>query len=708
MKAQPAQGPNELPHGNTNNINIQQTPQQKDKFNAELDDIARRLESVSHKLGRPVSSALPVPLESNDQETDFLSIQPVRSSSLSGSNESILARLPLSVQELCVMEDLLFLVLNLDGKYFSFHHSQSNMKHVIFVDESVDASILTRLKPVLKAAYCASRLDEFIVNQSHLSSSSMMQALAAALDAPLKEFYSVIMALEKKFKAREIGLHQFCFHLAPFTRTLQSLLHLTFAVESGDVRGGALLKLLEEKIAMVSGDRQLKSTYSSLLEGCAKPFLEELQLWLSTGTLGRQSGNFMISDAGRVGGDDLLEAIEGKFTINPASCPALLADLAERVLAVGVYRNIQGNLLQKANNSIPSLHLRWDRKVLQDAINAAYQDVNVTLMNSLFQSSKLFDAMCAAKRFFFLEQSDFINNFLSTATGELYRPARDTSAHQLQISLDLALKNSALAGDAFASAFTCELSSVPLYDGLVKIIQERQGQKTENTNNSAAHKSPKAVELFNLTMKVQFPESLIMNNKAIAKYQLLFRHIFTLLELIRGLSVPLARIPGARRDQIRQFEVMKAGMLHFVRTVHYYVTFGVLEPHWERFSRALKERRFTSVDEINSTHTDFLDTCLRECMLTNSKIVQLLGMSWSTCFKFAALVSDLNARVSATRLAVANEATFAEVMIKFTALHGHFHKYVKVLIEALQYYAARDCDHYIANFLSSLDCQYYG
>ena len=149
-------------------------------------------------------------------------------------------------------------------------------------------------------------------------------------------------------------------------------------------------------------------------------------------------------------------------------------------------------------------------------------------------------------------------------------------------------------------------------------------------------------------------------------------------------------------------------MLQFVRSVHYYVTFGVLEPHWERFSRALKDRRFTSVDEINSTHTDFLDTCLRECMLTNSKIVQLLSMSWSTCFKFAALVSDLNARLSATKLAVNNEATFAEVMVKFTALHGHFHKYVKVLIEALQYYAARDCDHYIANFLSSLDCQYYG
>jgi len=34
-------------------------------------------------------------------------------------------------------------------------------------------------------------------------------------------------------------------------------------------------------------------------------------------------------------------------------------------------------------------------------------------------------------------------------------------------------------------------------------------------------------------------------------------------------------------------------------------------------------------------------------------------------------------------------------MGKFSALHQHFLKYVHVLIEALQYYAARDCDHYI-------------
>ena len=44
----------------------------------ELDDIAKKLEQVSHKLGRPVSGHLPVPIESDLMNSDFPSIQLVR------------------------------------------------------------------------------------------------------------------------------------------------------------------------------------------------------------------------------------------------------------------------------------------------------------------------------------------------------------------------------------------------------------------------------------------------------------------------------------------------------------------------------------------------------------------------------------------------------------------------------------------------------
>ena len=76
------------------------------KQSVDLADIALKLEQVSHKLGRPVSGHVPVPLESDELNSDFPSIQLIRK-----DQTDSLSRLPVALQELCIIEDLLFLVL---------------------------------------------------------------------------------------------------------------------------------------------------------------------------------------------------------------------------------------------------------------------------------------------------------------------------------------------------------------------------------------------------------------------------------------------------------------------------------------------------------------------------------------------------------------------------------------------------------------------
>lgn len=569
---------------------------------------------------------------------------------------------------------------------------------------------MNRIKPVLKAAYCASRLTDFITEKTRFNNGQVVQALCQSLDVVLKEFFQVIMTLDRKFKGKEIGLHQFCFHLVPFTRTLQSLLHLTFEIETQDIQGGALIRLLEDRISSVSGDRQLRTTYAALLEGCSKPFLEILNRWLSTGSFTDAHSEFMITDTKKVTivhEDQLSEdLLTSRHSLNSKNTPRLLEDIQQKILLIGTYRNIQGILDKNLVFSIKA-SLQWDRRVLQEAINEAYTDVNTALMTSLFQSGKLYDVMSATKRFFFVENCDFVQNFLLNAQNDLSRTTKEVSKQALKGAFECALKTSCYGNDPFAESLQLELSSSGLYDSLVKIIQSTSEKPTtgsNNNNSTSIQRIPKISELLSMSMKIDFPESMILNSKALAKYQIVYRHLIQCIELIRGLSIPLNRTNLKVSSQIRQFEVMKNTMLQFVRTMHNYICQNVLEPQWERFSTALRERRFTSVEEITNTHMNFLDTCLRECMLTNSKLVQLIGMIWSTCTKFSALVHELNNRIISRTV---NETTFQEVMGKFSALYQHFLKYVRVLIEALQYYAARDCDHYIANFLNSLDCQFY-
>jgi gamma-tubulin complex component 2 len=74
-------------------------------------------------------------------------------------------------------------------------------------------------------------------------------------------------------------------------------------------------------------------------------------------------------------------------------------------------------------------------------------------------------------------------------------------------------------------------------------------------------------------------------------------------------------------------------MLVFVQQLLYFCTAEVIEPNWAKFMSRLKTgdeapggaspSLSRTVDELMQDHVDFLDTCLKECMLTNSKLLRV-------------------------------------------------------------------------------------
>ena len=83
-------------------------------------------------------------------------------------------------------------------------------------------------------------------------------------------------------------------------------------------------------------------------------------------------------------------------------------------------------------------------------------------------------------------------------------------------------------------------------------------------------------------------------------------------------------------------------MLVFVQQLLYFCTAEVIEPNWTKFMSRLKTKEgsadqkpagfMRTVDELMQDHVDFLDTCLKECMLTNSKLLRV-SRPWPRCFK---------------------------------------------------------------------------
>jgi len=62
-------------------------------------------------------------------------------------------------------------------------------------------------------------------------------------------------------------------------------------------------------------------------------------------------------------------------------------------------------------------------------------------------------------------------------------------------------------------------------------------------------------------------------------------------------------------------------MLAWVQQILAFVTQEVLEPNWRALEAKLS--KVTTVDQLLRDHVDFLDTCMKECMLTSSKLLNV-------------------------------------------------------------------------------------
>merc|ERR1712196_362792 len=79
---------------------------------------------------------------------------------------------------------------------------------------------------------------------------------------------------------------------------------------------------------------------------------------------------------------------------------------------------------------------------------------------------------------------------------------------------------------------------------------------------------------------------------------------------------------------------LRQRMLHFCRDYIYYSSVEVLEPQSHRFLASLEQAE--TVDVVLRSHEQFLDTCLRELLLTEREsLYRHLSQVLSTCLRFA-------------------------------------------------------------------------
>lgn len=431
-------------------------------------------------------------------------------------------------------------------------------------------------------------------------------------------------------------------------------------------KGGNVLRLLTERLSTFSGDPATKTLLETLLRESSRPYMTMLNEWLHHGGIKDPHAEFLVKEQKWIKREKLEEDYtdeywEKRYTIRDNEVPPQLDSVRDKVLLAGKYLNVVrecgGVDVSKAVKDVPKT---FDDPRFLENVNAAYTYANASLLNLLLTKNSLTTRFRSLKHYFFLDRSDFFSYFLELGTSELRKPAKNVNESKLQSLLDLVLRQpgSIAAQDPFKEDVKVRMNKIGLTKWLMQVVSV---SGIDQDNPEAAlekYQAPQTggdddkdivgFDALELDYSVPFPLSLVISRKTVLRYQLIFRHLLSLRHLETMLSsawLDQSKTMGWRhRSSDRRLEmwkrrawILRSKMLVFVQQLLYFCTAEVVEPNWQNLMNRMNgtdadgsevtvngtKQVNRTVDELMQDHVDFLDTCLKECMLTQAKLLKV-------------------------------------------------------------------------------------
>ncbi|KAI0020551.1 Spc98 family-domain-containing protein [Xylariomycetidae sp. FL0641] len=440
-------------------------------------------------------------------------------------------------------------------------------------------------------------------------------------------------------------------------------------------KGGIVIGMVSKRLESMSGDPSARSLLTTLLRDASRPYMQMLNEWLHHGEIKDPHSEFLIKEQKSIRRDRLEqdytdEYWERRYTIRESDIPPQLHGVKEKVLLAGKYLNVVrecgGVDVSKVVGDVP---ISFDDPKFLDNVNSAYAHANESLMKLLLTTHALPARLQSIKHYFFLDPSDYFTYFMELSASELRKPVKSINTVKLQSLLDLVLRQpgSIVSLDPFKEDIHVEMNDVSLIKMLQRVVnitgidqgealQPLSSQPIETDKNASGFTS------LQLNYSVPFPVSLVISRKTVWRYQALFRYLLSLRYLESQLSatwqVHNSGFVWCHKSSAKKVETWKrrvwtlrARMTVFVQQLLYFCTLEVIEPNWQSLMARLKAKDGSldglgkpdrTVDELMQDHVDFLDTCLKGCMLTNGKLIRIHSKLMQTCLVFASYVSWLS------------------------------------------------------------------
>ncbi|ALC49943.1 Grip84, partial [Drosophila busckii] len=580
-----------------------------------------------------------------------------------------IAALPLSQQERAVMHDMIYCLIGMRGNYIVPEPRDPNAigkaryETRFSVHLQPDNSLVDMVNEILPLASHFMGVQKISAETEDWG--QINNALNAALFDLSSDFYVCIQIinicivlliykyfalqqlmhrLEQELLNDQLSMAKLLYYLQPTIWMLEELFNTLVQVPLHNYRGAALLSHLCERIKELEGDKSSQTMIITLTCSAAVPYMQMLQLWIQKGATDDKYQQFLVEDNEVKHRGELPEHYsddywEKRYTVRTDCIPSFLDKNADKIIRTGKYLNV---IRQCGKRVMPiqQMDLKFDPTNDKHiyVINDAYYFSARMLLDVLLTENDLMGHLQSVKRYLLLNQGDFTMQFMDACEEELSKNVDQVLPMTLENLLGLTLRLSSARSDPYKDDLHCDLLTYDLVTQMSKIMDKKEEywQTTKRLNLSG-------LECFAFTYEVKWPVSLVLNHIAISKYQMLFRQLFYCKHVERQLckiwkeNSVAKKFTSQAAKLYRSAFTLRQRMMNAVQNLEYYMMIEVIEPNWHEFIEKMK--KVENVDMVLTLHQDFLDLCLKNCMLTEaSHLNRAIFKLCKICLKFCEFI----------------------------------------------------------------------
>ncbi|XP_076230836.1 gamma-tubulin complex component 2 isoform X2 [Calliopsis andreniformis] len=598
---------------------------------------------------------------------------------------------PAISQESILLWDILYCLKGIDGSYIVSEPLASPYAVKTFnVTSDVCISYKQMAQQILPLASHYSMTARFVEEKILPEEGQVNHALRGAIKSLLKDYLLFVVQLETEHVRGKLNLQKLWFYIQSTMITMSILNQITSTICKAHAKGGKVLSLLHEQANNISGEVKFKELCLFLIQTASVPYMQILEKWVYKGVICDPYEEFFVEDNELIHREELpidysADYWEKRYTMRPERIPTFLNEHAQTILRTGKYFNVIrqcGKTIQWGKQE-PLIYQHQGQKYIA-AIDRAYSEAAKTLLEVLIHENDLMGRLRSVKSYFLLAQGDFVVQFMNLCETELNKNMYDIVIHRLASLLEVALRMSTADSDPYKDDLKLELLPYDLQFQMFRILSIQTREEKEYCFQT--EKTLTGLEAFVFNYDVKWPVSLILNRKAIACYQMLFRHLFYCKYIERRLCRVWVSNKIAKTFthnvamSYRQAFSLRQRMLDCIQHLAYYMMVEVIEPNWLTFIN--KMSKVSNVDDVLSVHQDLQDSYLKECMLTDPDLLGCITGICTACIEFCNFMEEENEDLSKEKA-----ASFEETIVSLDE------KFTQVLIRLLDRICDLGCDN---------------